>query len=902
MLLVSNDSKYLFSTNGSRIDVFSIASGELVYRLSYNENNDPTTKSSKKSKVFQNESIIKSICINTKNKYQLLSFHIGGRICLWDYEDGLLLKTFETNLIIKKLVRTEANLYVLGKLRNDLMDKTSNNKELIDGNNNQHQLCLYRLLIDDGLRNQSHIEHQLVVSGLTLNEEKMLVDIDGEAKYLAYVESRKYLVVNQFKKNSTSVLNKYKAKLELTSLAIHPNEDCIATGTQSGKIILWYNYLQSPDASELTGQRQHATKSVLHWHSLPVLSLRFTPEGSYLLSGGHECVLVKWMFKSGQTEFKPRLGAPLSDIVLSKDNTLYVSQHTDNTIHIIGTNMTVQQTFCGFLSPGLGQKSLKSTETLYHTGLNYFQKLNCLVTNGKPGHLQFYSYSSDKLLFNLDIVEENYISPENLNRPNIHTEIECLAVNHDSSWLVTCERRNDQVTTPESRLKFWRFDQATNKFVLNTFVRFPHAFEQVNKIKFKQNENVLFTCGNDNCFKSWVLRENEMHASSDKDEPTFNWVYNSCDGYRDLNPTHIDFVTLEGGVDLVAVSFDHITTIWHYDQYGVIFLSDLIHCDPEDLIRDIQFLGNKLLVSHANCLNVWNLELPKKTSELDMALIEDIKFSCLWSQDISEVLYVTKNPVDPTELILFVKKSQKQVNEDTLTEVQIASFSMLKESEPAFKIIYTFNAYCDSRLHFVCIQKSESEVRSLGTDKGISEIEKLLTRINIFYCDNRGILQKVLSKKNSSVNNEEHFDFIDTDLDDSMWKNRSALKKNLPESNLASIIDLHKSNKYGENNQFIQSEKNPLFEENLSKIETTPAYLLPKVSTFCFDFLKSMLHRYESEGVSLVKKALTKKADSVMQSEESTDGSDEEMDMDAEGEENTSKSLNHVNASKEVLI
>lgn len=61
-------------------------------------------------------------------------------------------------------------------------------------------------------------------------------------------------------------------------------------------------------------------------------------------------------------------------------------------------------------------------------------------------------------------------------------------------------------------------------------------------------------------------------------------------------------------------------------------------------------------------------------------------------------------------------------------------------------------------------------------------------------------------------------DFIDTDLDDSMYKNRSALKKNLPENNLASIIDLHKSNKYGQNNRFIQSEKNPFFEENLRKV------------------------------------------------------------------------------------
>lgn len=120
----------------------------------------------------------------------------------------------------------------------------------------------------------------------------------------------------------------------LTCLAIHPNEDCIATGTDSGKIILWYNYLQqsTEDTMRDNGSRKtlKATKTVLHWHSLSVLSLCFTPEGSYLLSGGHECVLVKWMYRTGQPEFKPRLGAPLGEIVLAKDNTLYATQHLDN--------------------------------------------------------------------------------------------------------------------------------------------------------------------------------------------------------------------------------------------------------------------------------------------------------------------------------------------------------------------------------------------------------------------------------------------------------------------------------------------------------------------------------------------------------------------------------------------
>ena len=165
------------------------------------------------------------------------------------------------------------------------------------------------------------------------------------------------------------------------------------------------------------------TKSVLHWHAVSVLSLCFTPEGSYLLSGGHECVLVKWMYKTGQKDFKPRLGAPINELVCSKDNTLYATQHSDNSnyieigwlkwqifylkkinfnlaIHLIGTNFNVIQTFSGFLCPNFSNRP-KHIDTFYPTGLEYFSHLNSLITNGKPGHLQFYSYNNDKLLFNV---------------------------------------------------------------------------------------------------------------------------------------------------------------------------------------------------------------------------------------------------------------------------------------------------------------------------------------------------------------------------------------------------------------------------------------------------------------------------------------------------------------------
>ncbi len=82
-------------------------------------------------------------------------------------------------MIIKKIIRTESNLYALGKLRTDFIKNTSNNSKIFES----QQLCLYKLLIDETIKNKSQIEHQLLASNLNLNDEKMLIEIDSEVEF-----------------------------------------------------------------------------------------------------------------------------------------------------------------------------------------------------------------------------------------------------------------------------------------------------------------------------------------------------------------------------------------------------------------------------------------------------------------------------------------------------------------------------------------------------------------------------------------------------------------------------------------------------------------------------------------------------------------------------------------------
>ena len=54
--------------------------------------------------------------------------------------------------------------------------------------------------------------------------------------------------------------------------------------------------------------------------------------GSYLFSGGLECVLVKWAHSDGTRDTKPRLGAPICGVAASNDGTLYATCHQDNCV------------------------------------------------------------------------------------------------------------------------------------------------------------------------------------------------------------------------------------------------------------------------------------------------------------------------------------------------------------------------------------------------------------------------------------------------------------------------------------------------------------------------------------------------------------------------------------------
>ena len=58
----------------------------------------------------------------------------------------------------------------------------------------------------------------------------------------------------------------------------------------------------------------------------------------------------------------------------------------------------------------------------------------------------------------LDIICQNYISPENLRRPLVMTEVITADFSADGDWLATVDWRDDKETAVEQRLTFWMYD------------------------------------------------------------------------------------------------------------------------------------------------------------------------------------------------------------------------------------------------------------------------------------------------------------------------------------------------------------------------------------------------------------------------------------------------------------
>ncbi|XP_032879675.1 WD repeat-containing protein 75 [Amblyraja radiata] len=545
----STDSRYLFCASGDHVKIYSTATEECIHVLQGHKD------------------LVTGIQLNPQNHLQLYSASLDGTIKLWDFTDGILMKTFSVNV---KLLA----LYTPAGDENTVFAIVPRDKGLFQ---------LVSIKLPKSTAQEVDAQDFTVILEDVCQSQKSTA-FGREGKYVASVKTLELQVFFFKKKKSFRFPLSFKqtkgSNNAFTCVTCHPKEDCIATGHQDGKIRLWWKFTH----------KKEYTYSSQHWHYEAVNDLVFSTEGTNLLSGGIESVLVQWRFGSeANKDFLPRLGEAIEHIATSPDGFFHSTSHSDNKIVIIKSNLERSAIIQGLVK---GQD--------VSTGMMIDPRSKALVLNGKPGHLQFYSLQTDKQLYNLDIVQQEYINQSGLNQ----IKIVKAAFDFHGTWLATVEERMVDESEIELRMKLWIYNEENQSFVLNTTICMPHENHIValcfGNFNDSRSPPTLVTAGLDCQFKVWILGDD-----SDIYRESICWTCDFVGTYHNLQATNCSF---SEDSSLLAVSFEQIVTLWDADTWDL----KCTFCQPPGKIRHLAFgrfsCSKYLLATTDNgFLCCWNL-------------------------------------------------------------------------------------------------------------------------------------------------------------------------------------------------------------------------------------------------------------------------------------------------------
>ncbi|KAI9806535.1 MAG: hypothetical protein M1833_003722 [Piccolia ochrophora] len=305
-----------------------------------------------------------------------------------------------------------------------------------------------------------------------------------------------------------------------------PRVDVII-GDARGSIFIYYNlldFLIEENRHRSTFQTRQLTPQRLHWHREQVLSLRWSRDGNYIISGGHETVLVIWQLDTGKQQYLPHLAAPIENIVVSPEGSQYALSLSDNSTMVLSTSE---------LSPtthilGIQSKYLPTAEKIH----NFTRTINSESSFGRDmsAHVQSpavlspietshlliavppFQASSSKMsggasyLQTFDVTSSRHVSRQALTRTNVTNinmgpegnkiedpETRFLRISHDGLWLASVdvwapptqdvsylavdeddalEKKTERL---ETFLRFWTYNRESKEWELVTRVDAPHT-------------------------------------------------------------------------------------------------------------------------------------------------------------------------------------------------------------------------------------------------------------------------------------------------------------------------------------------------------------------------------------------------------------------------------------------
>ncbi|KAM7316244.1 hypothetical protein ACRRTK_024924 [Alexandromys fortis] len=670
---------YIFCVSGDFIKVYSSTTEECVHVLHGHKN------------------LVSGILLNPNNHLQLYSCSFDGTIKLWDYLDGILIKTFTVGPKLHAL-------YIPPNAEDSVF------LTILKEDPDVFQLVSVKLPKSSS-QNVEARERTFVLD--YVNRSPKCIDFGNEGEYIAAVRDF-YLSVYFLKKKKTCKRNFHDEKQ--------------------------YTY------------------TCLHWHHDLVMDLAFT-----------------------------------------------VSEIT-----VIQRNLDA----CAVIQGLVKDRSIS-------TGLMVDPKTKALVLNGKPGHLQFYSLQGDKQLYNLDIIQQEYINDDGL----IQIELKKAAFSHSGTWLATVEQRQENPSELEMQMKLWVFSKKTQGFSLNTKIAMPHD-DHITALCFNNAENyerpMLVTASRDGHFKVWVLADD-----SDIYKKAIGWTCDFVGSYHKYQATNCCF---SEDSSLLAVSFEEIVTVWDTETWEL----KCTFCQRAGKIRHLCFgrltCSKYLLGTTENAiLCCWNL----------------LSCSLQWSAKLN----VSVLEADPySDHVAAV--SQSAAGSDLF---------VFKPSEP--RPLYVQRTISREEVQWgVFVPRDVPESFTL-------EAHQWLNRSQFYFLTQ--------SQSHLQLSGIEMMAF-------SLLSVQLLAEESLPTTPFSLLLGKHRRQQDARSRETSENELVQLpVTENIPAIKEllhTPAHILPSASFLCSLFVSSLLLSKETESAEEV-------PDVDMEENKESDDSDEENDLTEKAQE-----------------
>lgn len=174
----------------------------------------------------------------------------------------------------------------------------------------------------------------------------------------------------------------------LTCVVCHPTEQMVATGDIGGRILLYREIFRHIEPNS----------TLYHWHHTPVTTITFTMSGSNFYSGGLENTLCHWELRSNKPiDYVPRMQGTPVHIVIGAENQKIAVSTDDNGIQIFNAQNVPTAIIQNFTWIPYDKTNIPK----FPIGLKVNPRTNCLVLNGRLGHLQFFSTHTRTLLYNV---------------------------------------------------------------------------------------------------------------------------------------------------------------------------------------------------------------------------------------------------------------------------------------------------------------------------------------------------------------------------------------------------------------------------------------------------------------------------------------------------------------------